>query len=163
MVDDISTFLFDANVKYLFTKMIRSQMFCSLLNAANMFSVKRFIVCSPRHQVYITWKDLNYFFIKVGFTFRTSTHLCADLLYCVTEKASNQVAHVNCGNCRTTLMYPSGAPSVKCALCQYVTNVNVGVSIIERSNTSWICLAGRYLFIYISLSHSFMCYRWVAT
>jgi LSD1 subclass zinc finger protein len=46
----------------------------------------------------------------------------------VTEKVSSQVAHVNCGNCRTTLMYPYGAPSVKCAVCQYVTNV--GVSII---------------------------------
>ncbi|KAK4485585.1 hypothetical protein RD792_008228, partial [Penstemon davidsonii] len=39
--------------------------------------------------------------------------------------ASN-IAHVNCGNCRTTLMYPYGAPSVKCAVCQYITNVNMG-------------------------------------
>lgn len=38
---------------------------------------------------------------------------------------SNQVAHINCGNCRTTLMYPYGASSVKCAVCQFVTNVNV--------------------------------------
>ena len=45
------------------------------------------------------------------------------------KKASNQIAHVNCGHCRTTLMYPYGAPSVKCAVCQYVTNV--GVSMIE--------------------------------
>ena len=36
---------------------------------------------------------------------------------------ANQVAQVNCGNCFTTLMYPYGAPSVKCALCHFVTNV----------------------------------------
>ena len=30
---------------------------------------------------------------------------------------------MNCGNCFTTLMYPYGAPSVKCALCHFVTNV----------------------------------------
>ncbi|CAI9782931.1 unnamed protein product [Fraxinus pennsylvanica] len=35
------------------------------------------------------------------------------------------IAHVNCGNCRTTLTYPYGAPSVKCAVCQYITNVNM--------------------------------------
>ena len=34
-----------------------------------------------------------------------------------------QVAQVNCGNCFTTLMYPYGAPSVKCALCHFFTNV----------------------------------------
>ncbi|MBA0719962.1 hypothetical protein Golax_007607, partial [Gossypium laxum] len=33
------------------------------------------------------------------------------------------MAHINCGHCRTTLMYPYGAPSVKCAVCHYVTNV----------------------------------------
>lgn len=47
----------------------------------------------------------------------------------VTEKVPTQYAHVNCGNCRTMLMYPYGAPSVKCAVCQYVTNV--GVSMID--------------------------------
>jgi LSD1 subclass zinc finger protein len=36
---------------------------------------------------------------------------------------ANQVAHVNCGNCFTTLVYPYGAPSVKCAVCHYVTSV----------------------------------------
>ncbi|TYK13370.1 vacuolar protein sorting-associated protein 2-like protein 2 [Cucumis melo var. makuwa] len=35
------------------------------------------------------------------------------------------VAHVNCGNCRTTLVFPYGAPSVKCAICHYVTNVGI--------------------------------------
>ncbi|KAK4404606.1 protein LSD1 [Sesamum angolense] len=40
---------------------------------------------------------------------------------------SPNIAHVNCGNCHTTLMYPYyGAPSVKCAVCQYITNVNMG-------------------------------------
>ncbi|MBA0724003.1 hypothetical protein Golax_020714 [Gossypium laxum] len=42
------------------------------------------------------------------------------------KKAPNQIAHINCGHCRTTLMYPYGAPSVKCAICQYVTNVGTG-------------------------------------
>ncbi|GAY33820.1 hypothetical protein CUMW_008170 [Citrus unshiu] len=42
-----------------------------------------------------------------------------------TSRAPNQFAHVICGHCRTTLMYPHGAPSVKCAVCQYVTNVNM--------------------------------------
>ncbi|MQL75340.1 hypothetical protein Taro_007691 [Colocasia esculenta] len=44
-------------------------------------------------------------------------------------KTANQVAHVNCGQCHTTLMYPYGAPSVKCAICHFVTNVGT------RSNT----------------------------
>lgn len=51
--------------------------------------------------------------------------LSCGFYYC--EKASSQVAHVNCGNCRTTLMYPYGAPSVKCAVCHYVTNVGVSI------------------------------------
>lgn len=39
-------------------------------------------------------------------------------------------AHVSCGNCRTMLMYPYGAPSVKCAVCHFVTNVNVSIFIL---------------------------------
>lgn len=39
--------------------------------------------------------------------------------------AHNNIAHVNCGNCHTMLMYPAGAPSVKCAICHFITNVNV--------------------------------------
>ncbi|WVZ59913.1 hypothetical protein U9M48_009997 [Paspalum notatum var. saurae] len=39
--------------------------------------------------------------------------------------AVNNIAHVNCGQCRTTLMYPYGAPSVKCAICNYVTTTGV--------------------------------------
>lgn len=46
------------------------------------------------------------------------------------------IAHINCGNCHTTLMYPYGAPSVKCAVCQYITNVNV---------STLVCLFIRYL------------------
>lgn len=45
----------------------------------------------------------------------------------IAKIASSQVAHINCGNCRTTLMYPYGAPSVKCAVCQYVTNASVSI------------------------------------
>ncbi|XP_042023754.1 protein LOL2-like [Salvia splendens] len=40
--------------------------------------------------------------------------------------ASSNIAHVNCGNCHTMLMYPAGAPSVKCAVCHFITNVNNG-------------------------------------
>ncbi|KAJ0697845.1 putative transcription factor Znf-LSD family [Helianthus annuus] len=40
-------------------------------------------------------------------------------------QVANQLAQVNCGNCRTTLTYPYGAPSVKCAIFQYITNVNM--------------------------------------
>uniref|UniRef100_A0A0D9VWQ2 Zinc finger LSD1-type domain-containing protein n=1 Tax=Leersia perrieri TaxID=77586 RepID=A0A0D9VWQ2_9ORYZ len=37
----------------------------------------------------------------------------------------NNIAHVSCGQCRTTLMYPYGAPSVKCAICHYITNTGM--------------------------------------
>ncbi|CAN1166561.1 Protein LSD1 [Linum perenne] len=42
-----------------------------------------------------------------------------------------QVAHINCGNCRTMLMYPNGAPSVKCAVCHYVTSANMASGRIQ--------------------------------
>lgn len=66
---------------------------------------------------------------------------CCD---CLKKKATNQVAHVNCGNCRTTLVFPYGAPSVKCAICHYVTNV--GVSIIPFFRGSW-----SFLIFFVSL------------
>ncbi|ONK54865.1 uncharacterized protein A4U43_UnF10340 [Asparagus officinalis] len=43
------------------------------------------------------------------------------------KEDGNQVAHVSCAQCRTTLMYPYGAPSVKCAICHYVTNVGMNM------------------------------------
>ncbi|URE42007.1 LSD1 zinc finger domain containing protein [Musa troglodytarum] len=43
------------------------------------------------------------------------------LLWCYKRK----VAYVNCGQCRTRLMYPYGAPSVKCSICQSITNVGM--------------------------------------
>lgn len=48
---------------------------------------------------------------------------------------ANQVAHVNCGNCRMLLMYQYGARSVKCAVCNFVTSV--GVSIVSSSLLSF--------------------------
>lgn len=36
---------------------------------------------------------------------------------------ANQVAHIVCGGCRITLMYAYGAQSVKCAMCNNVTQV----------------------------------------
>ncbi|KAF5787616.1 putative transcription factor Znf-LSD family [Helianthus annuus] len=50
-------------------------------------------------------------------------------------QVANQLAQVNCGNCRTTLTYPYGAPSVKCAIFQYITNVNV--STITNLSSCW--------------------------
>ncbi|CAN1328053.1 Protein LSD1 [Linum perenne] len=47
------------------------------------------------------------------------------------EVVSSQVAHINCGNCRTMLMYPNGAPSVKCAVCHYVTSANMASGRIQ--------------------------------
>lgn len=40
-------------------------------------------------------------------------------------ESANQVAHVDCGNCRMLLMYQYGARSVKCAVCNFVTSVGV--------------------------------------
>jgi len=41
------------------------------------------------------------------------------------QYAVSSIAHVNCGQCQTMLMYPYGAPSVKCAVCNFITNVGV--------------------------------------
>ncbi|KAK8968754.1 hypothetical protein KSP40_PGU004331 [Platanthera guangdongensis] len=53
----------------------------------------------------------------------------------VDSYAANQVAQLCCGHCRTTLMYPYGAPSVKCAVCRYVTNVGAVRSSSRRSHS----------------------------
>lgn len=45
----------------------------------------------------------------------------------IQQQQQQQLAHIHCGNCRTTLMYPFGAPSVKCAVCHYITNVTVSI------------------------------------
>ncbi|KAF1862086.1 hypothetical protein Lal_00026603 [Lupinus albus] len=45
---------------------------------------------------------------------------------------ANQVAHVNCGNCRMLLMYQYGARSVKCAVCNFVTFVGASASTTEQ-------------------------------
>ena len=37
--------------------------------------------------------------------------------------SANQIAHINCGGCGVTLMYAYGAQSVKCAMCNVVTQV----------------------------------------
>ena len=39
--------------------------------------------------------------------------------------AVSSIAHVNCGQCQTVLMYPYGASSVKCAICNFITNIGV--------------------------------------
>ena len=37
---------------------------------------------------------------------------------------ANQIGHIVCGSCRTTLMYAFGAASVKCQVCNAVTPAN---------------------------------------
>ncbi|OEL13089.1 Protein LOL3 [Dichanthelium oligosanthes] len=39
----------------------------------------------------------------------------------------NNIAHVNCGHCQITLMYPYGAHSVKCAICNHITATGVNM------------------------------------
>uniref|UniRef100_J3MQ32 Zinc finger LSD1-type domain-containing protein n=1 Tax=Oryza brachyantha TaxID=4533 RepID=J3MQ32_ORYBR len=39
------------------------------------------------------------------------------------EAAANQIAHLTCGQCRTTLMHSPGASTVQCATCRYVNHV----------------------------------------
>lgn len=39
---------------------------------------------------------------------------------------ANQLGHVVCGGCQTTLMYAYGAQSVKCAVCNHVTPCMAG-------------------------------------
>lgn len=58
---------------------------------------------------------------------------CVQLIVVPVCTAVNQVANVRCGHCHTTLMYPYGAPSVKCAICHYVTNVGVNFETVVCS------------------------------
>lgn len=53
---------------------------------------------------------------------------------------NNQVTTINCGNCHITLMYPVGAPSVKCAVCQFITHTGVSNEVLNSSNkkTKWM-------------------------
>lgn len=39
--------------------------------------------------------------------------------------AAHEVGKVHCGHCVTLLMYPFGAPAVKCSLCLFVTEIGV--------------------------------------
>jgi LSD1 subclass zinc finger protein len=39
--------------------------------------------------------------------------------------AEHQVGKVYCGQCDTLLMYPFGAPAVKCSNCLFVTDIGV--------------------------------------
>jgi len=39
--------------------------------------------------------------------------------------AANQVGQVNCNNCKLLLMYPYGAPAVRCSSCNSVTDISV--------------------------------------
>jgi LSD1 subclass zinc finger protein len=55
------------------------------------------------------------------------------------HSAVSSIAHVNCGQCQTVLMYPYGAPSVKCAICNFITNVG-GVCEFPL----WVCLCCKW-------------------
>ncbi|KAF8409273.1 hypothetical protein HHK36_005347 [Tetracentron sinense] len=41
------------------------------------------------------------------------------------QSSSHQVGHVKCGSCSVLLMYPYGAPSVRCSSCRFVTEIGV--------------------------------------
>lgn len=49
--------------------------------------------------------------------------------------AVSSIAHLNCGQCQTVLMYPYGAPSVKCAICNFITNTGVRLFLF----TGYLC------------------------
>lgn len=73
--------------------------------------------------------------------------------------AANQVAHVNCGNCRMLLMYQYGARSVKCAVCSFVTSVGVSIHHFLFSIISYFCHEN-FIWIYIiQLSLLLLLYR----
>ena len=87
--------------------------------------------------------------------------LCCELNHCglslyfvgkhqVCIESANQVAHVNCGNCRMLLMYQYGARSVKCAVCNFVTSVGANV-------ISCPCLT-RFSFNFLSLNLASVCF-----
>lgn len=42
--------------------------------------------------------------------------------------AAHQVGQVKCGSCSVLLMYPYGAPSVRCSSCRFVTDIGVSIS-----------------------------------
>jgi LSD1 subclass zinc finger protein len=39
--------------------------------------------------------------------------------------AAHEVGNVRCGRCEILLIYPLGAPAVKCSLCFFVTEIGV--------------------------------------
>lgn len=38
---------------------------------------------------------------------------------------ADQVGQVKCGSCAVLLMYPYGAPQVRCSSCRFVTEIGV--------------------------------------
>lgn len=106
-------------------------------------SMSHIIVC------YIPWLNLCILLIVLRFLL-TFILVCHGFFFSVCKVATNHVAHVNCGHCRTTLMYPYGAPSVKCAVCHYVTNVGVSIwsilIVVKQSIASLLlCLVSVFL------------------
>ncbi|KAL9273609.1 LOL1-like protein [Drosera capensis] len=79
------------------------------------------VQCSCCHTINLALEDLLLYLI-----FEVNVR-SVKLMY-----AANQVAHVNCGNCRMLLMYQYGARSVKCAVCNFVTSVGASTSSIEQ-------------------------------
>ncbi|KAL0679445.1 hypothetical protein Bca4012_007426 [Brassica carinata] len=73
--------------------------------------------------LYVVVVELCFMYTRGASSVRCSC--CQTLNLVPAPTPSNQFAHINCGNCRTTLMYPYGASSVKCAVYQFVTNVNL--------------------------------------
>nr|KYP35984.1 hypothetical protein KK1_042921 [Cajanus cajan] len=85
------------------------------------------VQCSCCHTVNLALEDIKTCFFCELNQYDLSPYFVGKHQMCIVT--ANQVAHVNCGNCRMLLMYQYGARSVKCAVCNFVTSV--GVSIIS--------------------------------
>lgn len=100
------------------------------------------------------WKVLNHkrpvmkfrFSAKFFFSMLNCYYL-SHYFVCMNIVTANQVAHVNCGNCKMLLRYPYGARSVKCAVCSFVTLV--GVSTISSLVNTLQCVTDSKVLFFI--------------
>lgn len=46
--------------------------------------------------------------------------------------AAHEVGQVKCGGCAVLLMYPYGAPSVRCSSCRHMTKIGVWTSFLQK-------------------------------
>lgn len=99
-------------------------------NKRSMFLLSHCQSSLGRYMIYhlITLKRKLKMITQVSLRLDTSSSIAFMLVenkHQICIVSANQVAHVNCGNCRMLLMYQYGARSVKCAVCNFVTSVGV--------------------------------------